>query len=270
MCRKTVQFSESKLARRMIGNLPATCPNSCEDKFSRESLKQHLLKCPNRKYVCRICKTECPRDSFMEHLFRNHSDTLVEQYEEATYNHLNKPVIQQIIQPVVNVVPIMPSLPVKGSVKLNESIVNAKPLFFPQGNQVRFIAFKQSSNYVAKGQVIGTNRLEDLSDSSLTRGICCNKPGEIIIEFDKIYKFNMIHVGGYNGDKYNWHYATGNGAQIFTSPDNVKWIFVGNLNLQGSLNAEVKTNILTTTEAKFIKFSIDKFLGLGYLSIPYI
>jgi hypothetical protein len=254
ICRKNVTYTESKLARRMIANLPATCSNGCTDKFTRESIKQHLLKCPFRKYKCKLCKSEMAKDDFVNHLVANHSDILIEQYDEVQQAANNKPLTNS--SQIIN---------------LNQSVVANKPLFLAPNNLVKYVSFTQNKPYEQKGSIIGTNNVNDLYDSSLTKGICCDKPGEILIEFDKEYKFNIIHVGGYNGDKYRWHFGMGNGSEIYTSKDKKNWVYVGNLVISDkNQTAEVKTNILSTTEAKYIRISNKSFLGLGYLAIPYI
>jgi hypothetical protein len=251
LCRKNVNFTESKLARRMIGNLPANCPNSCPDKFTRESLKAHTLKCPNRKYKCKLCQVETSKEDFVNHLVNDHSNNLIEQYDE----------VQQVKKPVNNI---------SSSSIIIPQVVANKPIIIP-GNRVKYVGFKANKTHEYKGKTVGTNKVDDLYDQSLMKGICCDRPAELIIEFDKVYKFNMIHVGGYNADKYSWSFSNGNGSEIFTSLDGNQWVFVGNLVLADKSHvAEIKTNIVSTTEAKFIKFRNKGYLGLGYLGIPYI
>jgi hypothetical protein len=253
LCRKNVNFSESKLARRMIGTLPVTCPNACPDNLTREYLKSHLVKCPNRRLKCKLCKTEHSKEDFVNHLVNEHSYNLIEDYDEKS---LAKP------KPIEN--------PFLVRVSIDKGVPNKQNFELPQ-NIVKYINFRINQTFEYKGKIVGTNKLEDLSDSSLTKGICCNKPGVLVIEFDKVYKFNLIHVGGYNGDKYSWAFATGTGSEIFTSVDGSQWIYVGYLQLSDNCNiAKVITNIVSTTEAKFIKFNAKGYLGIGFLAIPYI
>jgi hypothetical protein len=110
----------------------------------------------------------------------------------------------------------------------------------------------------------GTYRLEDLSDVSLTKGICVESPYHIIIELNTEHNIISIDVGGYNGNSSLWYVGNGSGAKVLTSCDKVTWTEVGTIN---TLGASIKNILLTPSVARFIKFQHNSYLGLGYLKL---
>ena len=130
--------------------------------------------------------------------------------------------------------------------------------------EVKFIKFNTTGDYIFKTKIIGTNKLEDLSNKDLKTGICSTTPGKIIIEFNKEASFNEIDVAGFCGDDA-WYSQNGKGADIFISKNGLSWEKVGKLaKLEKTIE---RVNLDTTATGKFIKFESNSYLGLGYLKI---
>ena len=83
-CRKfNFAVKPSVLARRMIGSMPAECPNACGENSTVGNLDDHLKKCANRVYLCtggkgffdsvnEECKFEGKKEEFLKHLIEKH------------------------------------------------------------------------------------------------------------------------------------------------------------------------------------------------------
>ena len=131
--------------------------------------------------------------------------------------------------------------------------------------EIEFVRFESSGNYSYNNQTAGTNRVEDLKDKSLQKGICANSPGWIVIELNSEWDFEELEVAGYNGNSVLWYNGNGSGASIQTSLDKNNWKTVGTIpSNYGSAIVNVK---LTRSSARFIKFNHNSYLGLGYLNI---
>lgn len=127
------------------------------------------------------------------------------------------------------------------------------------------MSFESSGTYSYSGNVVGTNNVKDLSDSSRTKGLVTNYPGWIIIKLNGEWEFDEIVIGGYQGNTGAFAADNGGGATIETSKDNLKWTNVGTIPSGfGYANLTVK---LTKSSARFIKFTSTSYLGIGYLEI---
>lgn len=131
--------------------------------------------------------------------------------------------------------------------------------------EIKFVDFKFTGPYVYHGNTAGTNRLEDLSDETGLRGICSNAPGSITIELNEEWEFKELVIGGWRANKSLWYADNGAGADISVSTNGIKWTSIGKIPSGfGSSNKEVK---FTSCVARYIKFSISSYLGIGYLKI---
>ena len=54
---------------------------------------------------------------------------------------------------------------------------------------IEFANFEFSGEYIYNGQTAGTNKVEDLKDRSLKKGICATSPGWIVIELNDEWEF---------------------------------------------------------------------------------
>ena len=131
--------------------------------------------------------------------------------------------------------------------------------------KLEIVEFEHGGDYAYKGKVAGTGRIEDLKDRSLQKGICSTSPGLLLFTLNDEYKITEIDVGGYCGNASLWNAANGEGATILTSVDKATWITVGSI--PNGFGSEIKKVKLTTSNAKFIKFTSNNYLGIGYLDI---
>lgn len=127
------------------------------------------------------------------------------------------------------------------------------------------INFTFSGVYNSGGNVIGSNKLEDINDRNLTTGICANSPGWIVFELNHEFDFSNIEVGGYTGNTTYWGPTNGSGASILTSRDNVNFTHVGTIPSTFSNNITQIT--VNKSTAKYIKLNHNSYLGVGYFKI---
>jgi hypothetical protein len=137
-----------------------------------------------------------------------------------------------------------------------------------QLKEIDFVNFQSSGSYTYNNQTAGTNSVKDLKDKSLTKGICTNSPGWIIIELNNEWEFNELEVAGWNGNSTLWSKANGAGASIQTSKDKTNWTTVGTI--PTNYGDTIQTAKLTRSSGRYIKFNHTSYLGIGYLNIKKI
>lgn len=131
---------------------------------------------------------------------------------------------------------------------------------------IELISFEFKGPYLFKGQVAGSNLLEDVKNNDLDiGGICSTSPGEIVFTLNSDWEFNELEVGGFKGNSALWYPENGANAQIFTSSDKKEWKKVGKI--PSGFGKEVKTVKLTKSVGKYIKFTASTYLGISYLKI---
>ena len=126
--------------------------------------------------------------------------------------------------------------------------------------EVDFVSFESSGRY----STAGTHILQDLKDKTLMKGICVQSPYFITIELNFEHEIDKIDVGGWNGNSSLWYVGNGSGCQVLTSKNKSDWTSVGTIN---NLGASIQTVTLKKTNAKYIKFQHNSYLGLGYLKV---
>ena len=131
--------------------------------------------------------------------------------------------------------------------------------------EIEFCNFESNGLYYFKNDLVGTGRIEDLTDRTLKSGICVTTPGSIIIELNNEWEIDEIEIGGYNGNTKNWACENGANSQISTSLNKINWTNVGNI--PAGFGSTVKKVKLTKSKGRFIKFSNSSYLGIGYLDI---
>ena len=131
--------------------------------------------------------------------------------------------------------------------------------------ELEFIDFKYSGPYITSGITVGTNKVEDLNDISMKKGICCASPYWITIELNDEWDINGLDIGGYAGNTSYWSSDNGNGASIKVSTDNLTFQTVGTI--PSGYGSAVKHVSFTSTRCRFIKFEYSSYLGLGYLKL---
>jgi len=131
--------------------------------------------------------------------------------------------------------------------------------------ELEIIAFEYTGPYSYNEVTAGTNRLEDISDRSLQKGICANSPGWIIFELNDEWEITEMDLGGFAGNSSLWAPDNGNGATILTSLDKNNWVTVGSIPL--GFGSNIKTIKVTKSIARYLKFNCTSYLGIGYISI---
>jgi len=134
---------------------------------------------------------------------------------------------------------------------------------------VKYVSYEFSGPYSASPYgIAGSNLIEHLNeftDRSLQRGICATSAGWINIELQDKIPISEIEVGGWNGNSSLWSVTNGSGATISTSNDKSSWLQVGTL--PTNFGATIQKITLTKTEAKYIRFQHNSYLGLGFFRI---
>lgn len=77
ICRAESNFKQSQFAKRIIGNLSATCPNNCEAILTKADLKSHIQSCPKRLLSCNKCEYKGMIQEFKDHIISSHMDYMV-------------------------------------------------------------------------------------------------------------------------------------------------------------------------------------------------
>jgi hypothetical protein len=126
---------------------------------------------------------------------------------------------------------------------------------------IEFVSFEGAPRY----STVGTHNVHDLTDPSMTKGICVQTPYHIIIELNYEHEIAGIECGGYNGNTGMWGATNGANAKIYTSLDKNTWTEVGQL--PSTHGARIQTVRLTHSIGKYIKFQHNNYLGLGYLKV---
>lgn len=111
ICRKEpCSFQDCLFARRLLNNLPIICPNLCGHSTSRGEMKNHLNKCINKKYQCKICDLLLIKKEFLEHIKEKHEEEIIDTFNKLQIENLltNKPIIEPVpkIIDLVNIINI--------------------------------------------------------------------------------------------------------------------------------------------------------------------
>ncbi len=149
-------------------------------------------------------------------------------------------------------------------IKYESDFYGIKPMLdqIEQGLKVvTIVSFESSPRY----SNVGTYKLADLTDRSLSKGICVQSPYHIIFELNHQAEVSEIEVGGYNGNTNSWGPSNGANANILTSIDKKNWKEVGKL--PSDFGNTIKRIVLTRSTASYIKFQNTSYLGIGFLAI---
>lgn len=131
---------------------------------------------------------------------------------------------------------------------------------------IELVSFEFKGPYIYKGQVAGTNLLEDVKNDNMDEGaICSAVPGEITFTLNSDWEFKELDIAGFKGNSKLWYPENGVGANISTSLDGKDWKKVGKI--PSGFGKELKTVKLTTSTGKYIKFHHTSYLGIAYLKI---
>lgn len=134
--------------------------------------------------------------------------------------------------------------------------------------KIVFVSFEFSGEYRSGNQSAGTNNIDDLNDEedrTMMKGICTGYPGWIIIELNREVEFEEIEIGGFRGNTNLYASSNGSGAQIMTSLDKTNWTTVGSINASYANSPYIHK--VTSSRAKYLKFSHNSYIGIGYLRI---
>lgn len=135
-------------------------------------------------------------------------------------------------------------------------------------NEIYFINLEIGRNVTLNEELIGTNNIEDLNnfkDTSCNKGVVVDKNSFIILELNKLISLKSLIIGAIKNDFFDESKGYGVGAKIETSEDKNTWKQVGQIN-SDFVNKPVKHS-LESSNAKFIKFTNSKYIGLGYCKV---
>ena len=104
-CKKLLQLQRNKFAQRLLKNINVNCKYNCGVKLSYDKMKQHLLTCDKKIYICsfdKIYNDNLNKQSFkgnkkeiLDHLVKEHSHILLLFME----NHQNfEPILKKLIK----------------------------------------------------------------------------------------------------------------------------------------------------------------------------
>jgi hypothetical protein len=130
---------------------------------------------------------------------------------------------------------------------------------------VEFVSIDFSKPYTYGGVTAGTNIVDNLNDRICMSGICTDSNGWIIVELNNEWDFEEIEIGGWKGNSNLWYCGNGSGAVISTSRDKLTWKEVGSI--PSSFGNSVTTAKVKKSTARYIKFSHNSYLGIGYLKV---
>lgn len=130
---------------------------------------------------------------------------------------------------------------------------------------VTLVNFEFSGPYKYNNVQAGTNLLVDIGDKSLRKGICTVSSGYILFELSKPCVLTTLEIGGYNGKIEIWNAEFGAGATILSSEDKYTWNVIGTV--PNGFGSEIKTVNLIGKNAKYLKFTSNSYLGIGYLKV---
>lgn len=143
------------------------------------------------------------------------------------------------------------------------SEINA--LFSNKATEVEFESFEFNGAYISGGIQVGTNKVEDLTDSSGMKGICANCNGWIIIELNGEFDINGLSIMGHRGNPNYWSPENGAGATIYVSTDKTNWQPVSTI--PSGYGSFIKQVTFSASRVRYIKFQFTSYLGIGYLKI---
>lgn len=113
--------------------------------------------------------------------------------------------------------------------------------------------------------IVGTNKAEDLNDPSPLTGTCMTSPAWILLELNKEFQFDTIHIQGYTGNTNAWSPDNGVGANVKVSSDKKSWLTFGTIPTGFGYNPKTITSSLV--KAKYLKIEGNSYLGIGHIRV---
>lgn len=276
-CENFQMKDATRIVRTMISKLEFKC-HTCGETVKYDDMKEHMDSCEETERV--ICPI-CGKENIQKELVDKYKDPETEDQarklkksiavieaeirgmQDRPSNIDNTFQIEQLFNENLKLQDELRSL--EKQVKALHRQERAKVSGSSNPNEVEYVGYEFSGEYTYKGRTAGTNNLEDLLDNDLSKGICCNSPGWLIIELSKEVQVVCIDVAGWDGDPKLWAVVNGAHAEIFTSLDKEEWQLVGKV--PGNFGKAIIRVNLNPSTAKYIRFNNRTFLGLGYLNI---
>lgn len=131
------------------------------------------------------------------------------------------------------------------------------------------IAVETGGDYIYEGKVAGTNKASDLNNPDTTTGVCSCQPGKVIVELNSEYEIQGLEIAGYTGNTKIWYPDNGSGAKIYTSVDKKDWTHVGQIP-SGFGKGLKQVKLTKVTSAKYVKFELKTFVGMGYIKFTKV
>lgn len=267
-----------RIVRNMLSKIDFKC-SVCEQSIDYDKYDQHTKTCKPKTYKdCPICEThnveESKIEAFKEKIQKEASETsliLIKENKQLREqikifeNLVNELQLKQMNNSNINISSINNVSNLRGSLELRNPISIESTNVNYNLNIPKIIEFDFSGIYEFKGQITGTNKLEDLSNTSLEGGICANTPGFIIFTLEKPCVINNIQVTGFKGNTKLWAPSNGSNAVISTSMDKFRWTVVGKI--PAKFATQIANVDLTSSTGKYIKLQGTSYLGVGYFTI---
>jgi hypothetical protein len=194
MCRKESNYKESAFAKRLLGNLPIACPNDCSTNISRNELKGHLTKCPNKNYSCNIveCNYQGKKLDFIQHIVSQHENDILNKFDKFSGQntqklYINTPSIQSSQLPLEKEINFnLLEIDDSNAINSNNSFKNSKGDLVSVGQTGIFYCTKR----------LGFNCGCCDGNCGPDNGCCCKACMDLNIHIRNLPKGNMVNKEG--------------------------------------------------------------------------
>jgi hypothetical protein len=85
VCRKNTKVQESCFAKKILTCYKINCDFNCGEKVFLNKMECHKKTCKNRYFKCNICKLDFMAVNFAEHVFKNHNQEFLNQFDCETF-----------------------------------------------------------------------------------------------------------------------------------------------------------------------------------------
>ena len=181
-CNKLLELQRNKFAQRLLKNINVNCKYNCGTKLSYDKMKQHLLTCDKKIYICSYDKfnnNDSNRQPFkgnkkeiLDHLVKEHSQILLLFME----NHENfEPILKKLLKKNVN----------------NNNDINKNDTILDLTNSINI-------DFLRNSESEENTSIEFGQDISLLNGI-----NDLNLINSNIQNFNDLQLNNHNNNNHN-------------------------------------------------------------------